>query len=534
MKKVSLPKPQVRGLSTGGGPAGATVDGSTLVTPGPDDPVWDDAPWLAGLREVPAEGVWPRLMSAPHPRAVGTYGGELVEVFEAVHGRPPRWWQRLAFARIGEHDEAGELVWSQYFGTLSRQGGKSWALRTLAVWRMTRCADRWGDQLTVHTGRDVAIVREVLKRAQSWGERNGLYVSRNNLEPGMSTEPHMSGSRWIIRAKDATYGYAPGQALVDEVWDVRAGPVEDGLEPSMVEQESPQLGLWSTAHRRATGLGKERRQAAIEQIFDPVDRLLLEWSTPAHVDRADRRGWRMASPHWSPRREAMIASAFDKVRRGISLDPEEPDPIASFDAQWLNRWPAPELIELSTKDEPFLPDLEVVDGEPRSPMWAAALDAAAGPDPGSPLFLAVEDELGTGSAAAAAALTPDGRVVAGGWRFGTRRQAIDWCQDVGEDAVDALLLVGASFVDDPELEGLDVPVEPSGAAETRTGLPMLRELVRIGRIAHDGGIDTSRAVLAARVKPGTAGAAMLLTGNDQTALLRCLAWVAQRAWRERA
>ena len=511
-----------------------TVDGGTLIGPGPDDPVWDDAPWLDGLRELPDDATWPRLMTLPHPRAVGTYADELCEVFTAVHKRQPRWWQRLAFARIGEHDEAGVLVWEQYFGTLSRQGGKSWALRTLALWRVIKCTDRWGDQLVMHTGRDVAIVREVLKRGQSWGERNGLFVSRNNLEPGLSTEPHMSGSRWIIRAKDATYGYSPGNGLVDEVWDVRAGPVEDGIEPSMVEQESPQLGLWSTAHRRATGLGKERRQAAIEQLFAPVDRLLLEWSTPATVDRGDPAGWRMASPFWSERRERMIARAYEKVLRGVSLDPEEPDPIASFDAQWLNRWPAPESIELNAKDEPLLLDLEMVDGEPRSAAWLAAEDGAAVPDSGAPLFLAVEDELGAGSSAAAAALTRDGRIVVGGWRFSTRREAIDWCQDVGEDAPDPLLLVGASFADDPELEGLDVPVEPAGAAETRTGLPLLRELVRMGKIAQDGGSDTSHAVLTARVRPGTAGAAMLLTGNDSTALLRCLAWAVQRAHRERA
>jgi hypothetical protein len=474
-------------------------------------------------------------MSLPHPRAVGTYGEEMVAAFVEVNKRPPRWWQRLALYRIGEHDEAGELVWAQYLGTLSRQGGKSWALRALAVWRMgPECARRWGDQLTLHTGRELGIVREVLKPAQAWADRYGWHVSRNNLEPGIGTEPHMGGSRWVIKAKDAAYGMAPGQALVDEVWDVRPGVVEDGIEPSQVEQDSPQLGLWSTAHRKATGLGKERRAAAIAEVFAPVSRLILEWSTPADLARDDRRGWRMASPHWTRRRETMIASAYEKVRRGVSLDPEEPDPIASFDAQWLNRWPGPEQIDVSSRDEPFLLDAELVDGELRSPALDAARDDTAEPDPAAPLFLAVEDELGAGSAAAAAGMTRDGRIVAGGWRFATRQEAIDWCQDVGEDAADPLLLIGASFADDPELDGLDVPVEAAGAAETRTGLPLLRELIRLGKVAHDGGSDTVSAVLTARVRPGTGGAAMTLTGSEPTALVRCLSWVVQRANRERA
>ena len=31
------------------------------------DPVWDRCGWLGDLRGVPADAVWPRLMSGPHP-----------------------------------------------------------------------------------------------------------------------------------------------------------------------------------------------------------------------------------------------------------------------------------------------------------------------------------------------------------------------------------------------------------------------------------------------------------------------------------
>jgi hypothetical protein len=40
-------------------------------------------------------------------------------------------------------------------------------------------------------------------------------------------------------------------------------------------------------------------------------------------------------------------------------------------------------------------------------------------------------------------------------------------------------------------------------------------------------------VLAARVRPGTGGAAILLTGSDSTSLVRCLMWAVQRAHRDR-
>src|SRR5262245_6672645 len=38
---------------------------------GVDDPVWQ-VPWLEPLLDVPGNATWPRLMTVPHPRAVGS------------------------------------------------------------------------------------------------------------------------------------------------------------------------------------------------------------------------------------------------------------------------------------------------------------------------------------------------------------------------------------------------------------------------------------------------------------------------------
>jgi hypothetical protein len=121
----------------------------------------------------------------------------------------------------------------------------------------------------------------------------------------------------------------------------------------------------------------------------------------------------------------------------------------------------------------------------------------------------------------------------GGYRFPTRREAVDWAQDTAEAADDAILLVGASMIDDSELEGVEVPIEPVGQAETRVALPLLRELVRTEQVTHDGSDETVQAVNTARVRLGTAGAAILLTGSESTSLVRCIAWAAQRAHRDR-
>ena len=145
-------------------------------------------------------------------------------------------------------------------------------------------------------------------------------------------------------------------------------------------------------------------------------------------------------------------------------------------------------------------------------------------------MIAVEDDLGRGAAAAAAALTADGRVVVGGWTFGALRDAVDWCEDTAEGVPDVLLLAGASILEDPELEELELAVEPVGSRETRAALPGLRSLVRAGRLAHDGAEGVTASVLGARVPANVTGDAMLVRAD---ALLRCVAWAVHRAHRER-
>jgi hypothetical protein len=162
--------------------------------------------------------------------------------------------------------------------------------------------------------------------------------------------------------------------------------------------------------------------------------------------------------------------------------------------------------------------------------WTDCLDPDAQPDAGQLLVLAVEDDLGRGAAAAAAARTADGRVVIGGHTFATLREAVDWCEDTADGLDDVLLLAGASITDDPELAELELPVEPAGSRETRAALPTLRILVRAARLAHDGADGLAASVLGARVPPNVPGDAMLIRGD---ALFRCVAWCVHRAHRER-
>ena len=75
------------------------------------------------------------------------------------------------------------------------------------------------------------------------------------------------GSRWMLRAKEAVYGYSVSCAAVDEAWKVRASSVEEGLTPTMVERVQPQLLLISTAHRLATSLMLGRRAGCAGRVW---------------------------------------------------------------------------------------------------------------------------------------------------------------------------------------------------------------------------------------------------------------------------
>ena len=75
----------------------------------PDDERWG-VPWLTALRKVPADAVWPRLMTVPHPRAVGSLGDEFVGWLRSGAGcrcAGGRGWLLLGCSRSTSDGRAG-------------------------------------------------------------------------------------------------------------------------------------------------------------------------------------------------------------------------------------------------------------------------------------------------------------------------------------------------------------------------------------------------------------------------------------------
>src|SRR5262245_47786932 len=250
----------------------------------PSEPVGLDAadrrwrvPWLRGLRRPPANAVWPRLMTVPHPRAAGSLGREFIAWAEQRSGRELRWWQRLVATRALEVDDQEQLVWETIVLSMARQLGKSWLLRELLFWRIHQ-GERFGEpQDVLHTGKDLAVCKEVQRPARVWAKARTATYKVREVNGQEEIELLDDGSRWMLRAKEAVYGYSASLAAADEAWKVKASSIEEGIVPTMVARLQPQLLLVSTAHRLATSLMLERRRVALEELESGDGDLLIEW-----------------------------------------------------------------------------------------------------------------------------------------------------------------------------------------------------------------------------------------------------------------
>lgn len=511
-RRVTPPRPPAASPLAGAAPPTLEPDGWPA-----DDDVWD-VPWLEALRDVPADATWPRLMTPPHPAAVGTYGAEVDAAALERTGKPMRWWQRLLNARALEHDADGLLLWDAVDLTVARQVGKSYAVREAALWRI-RQGRRWGEaQAIVHTGKDVAICVEIQRPARRWAKAYPDLYKVREQNGAESIEYLVDGSRWLVKAKDSVYGLSASMAVVDEAWAVPAIVIEEGLVPTQVELVAAQLWNLSTGHRKATALMVNRRNAALADLASTAGDLWLEWSARPDAADGDVAAWRAASPHWTERRRRMIAArlAAATAPGAASDDPDEPDPLEAFRAQWLNRWPAKR--RKAGHGEPLLGD-GVWDG------LAGALAQVDGPG-----VVALEENRGEGAAAAFVAGDGAGRFEVDGRACASWSEAIAIVRRYVDARPGARLIVGARMNNQlpADLPGR-LGAQRAGTTETGRGLVLLRALAAERRVVHDDTADLDAQLARARVHNLTGGGLGLVNNNARTDLLRACLWALDAA-----
>ena len=477
-------------------------------TPGRDDPSWQ-VPWLVELVDtMPDDAVWPRYMSAPHPDAVGSFGEEFITYCELRTGGTVDWWQRLCVTRILEHDDAEFLCWDQWFKTVARQVGKSWVVRELFVWftaytkRLVPRADA-----NMLASRRVQSAEKLIIPVNKWADDNPNWKPTKAVGR-MSVQYLPDDVTWFVKSADMAYGETLGLGVMDECWDIRESDFTEGMEPTVMDSEG-QIGFTSTAHRRATSLSLNIRQEAFRQIDEGPDGeedvLIIEWSTPRTYALDDEDGWRLACPRWTPKRRKRMRGILRKAREGISVDETEPDPLVSFETQYLNRWP--QVITRKGKGEPLLQPGE----------WASTLITSEVPEFGK--VVALEDNLGEGCAVVVAGLTRSERIAVTGKLFDSIKLAVGWMNEQTEVVG---YLVGASLDGDPRLRNLNGSVKLRGSQEIRTDVPRFRQLVKHGTLVHDGTPDLADQVLEARTRATQAGVSLII--GPRLDLVRAAVW----------
>lgn len=503
--KSAATKPQHSPVSDTREPGRPGATGLSLPASIPAE--WRDVPWMRELIEdMPDTAVWPRIMSGPHPRAVGSVGWRWIERIEERRRtdplvpdeeKPLRWFQKLQYVRAGEVDGAGLLVWEVVAVTSNRQVGKSVGVREVCLDRASHGLDDYGEQqLVLHVARDLQVAEEVQLPARQWATvQRELGLPFKPINTNGKTAVECPGGRWLVRAENAAYGYSASMGMVDECWDVKASVVSAGISKTMAARRQPQLWLLSTAHAQATDLFPTWREKALAELVEPRKTLLVEWSAEPDADDQDEEAWRAASPHWDARRRDLIAEDVG---------------TADFREQWLNIWPRSDALgPPSWLDED---------------AWAAAHRAGLVPAAGG--VAAVEDELG-GPGGFAALAWPDGdRVLVTALRFDRLEEAYAWADGWEPSA----WLVGYSLRETTEATSRRAAARSS--VHTSSALPEFRRMVAAGGLVWDGEqLAANAPKLAVRDNDTRSGLQVVPTPGVSSAGVRCAAWAACDAQR---
>jgi hypothetical protein len=432
---------------------------------------------------------------------------EWMEANLTERGRPLRlrWWQKLAFVLQLQHRADGSLCWRVILESGPRRIGKSVRLRASTLWRLRHGPELFEpEQLCVHTGRDLAIVREVLRKAWPWAEALPDWATKRGMtEPEVS---YLGSNRWVARSKDSTAGYDCCLAHADECWDILPSAIDDDLEPSMLERESPQLVLTSTAHRRATSLMRGRIADVL--AADDGETMILLWGAPPGADITDPAVWRAASPYWSASRRQLMANKLAKALAGQD-DPEldDVDPVKGFMSQYLNVWL---LTETRTVGSPVVAEDD----------WKALATEVPTSPPDS---IVVESWYGEGVALARAWKPASGPVVVAVEDHPDLTTAVAQIASWGYRKP---VLVGSSLADHEAWKTNKLRVTKMAEA-TRTSVGDLLRNLAEHRFRHTGSALLSEQVLGLRVSPGTDGPRIRSTGRLDA--VKVLGWAVDEA-----
>jgi hypothetical protein len=233
----------------------------------------------------------PRLES-PATGASGK-GSQVAEIAERL-GLELMPWQVYAADRLTDGTKRTALI------SCGRQNGKSFLLRSLVVWWLTSRSIDHGPQTVVHAANTrslavdqwQAVVRLFEEHLPGAVEKvtRGAGRERLTLVDGSSYQP--------VASTDAVHGLSVDLFIVDEVWDIKASVLDDGILPTTMARPNPLVAMFSTAGDENSHAMRSWRERGLSDIDKgtPSAHLLLEWSAPDDADPDDPATWAKANP----------------------------------------------------------------------------------------------------------------------------------------------------------------------------------------------------------------------------------------------
>ena len=273
----------------------------------------------------------PPLYATPRDPARKTLGPAVARVAKAL-GTPLMPWQRLVADVAMEVDPStGLLVYGEVDLTVPRQQGKT----TLELGVMVHRCRTWSRSRVLYSAQDRIHARK------KWEDEHVATLQRSPFaeEFGVRYQRGDEAVRWANGSHHAIT--APGEkaghsdvldlVVVDEAWAHEDSRLEQGLSPTMITREQPQLWCVSTAgtYRSAYLRGKvERGRARVSMHRATTGVAYFEWAARDGADPADPATWRSCMPALGRTiTEARIAAEFER------LD------LADFCRAYLNLWP---------------------------------------------------------------------------------------------------------------------------------------------------------------------------------------------------
>jgi hypothetical protein len=208
------------------------------------------------------------------------------------------WQRRVLHGQTALRDDGRFLHRSSLCST-ARQNGKTVALGSLIGYFLTEEPKRRGEPVKVlSTAHRLDVATELFNELGPILQE--YFGAKLTNQYGRNEARMPDGSRWLVRAAGPSVGHSLSLDLVivDEIWDISAEALDQGLVPTMRARPNPLLSMWSTAGTEASTVFLRYREQGLRSIDrgEASSMYFAEWSPPPELDPMTPAAWEYANP----------------------------------------------------------------------------------------------------------------------------------------------------------------------------------------------------------------------------------------------